>query len=176
MIEEARFFCEKLATKLLSHGLKSAITIEFFVDTETGNYYFGEVNPRLQIEHHVTQAVTGFSIPRLQLEIAQGKSLNDLLPETIEEHGYAIECRIYCMNTEKMMPNGYFEPASGVIENLSQNSHETLWLDDQKQSSLTTVWGVEPGNKVNIDVDPMIGKAIFWNSSKDRQKVYRCRY
>jgi pyruvate carboxylase len=80
-------------------GIDNASTVEFLVDAETGEFYFIEVNPRIQVEHTVTEVVTGYDVVRSQLLIASGRPLSD--PEIglgdqakIATHGYAIQCRV----------------------------------------------------------------------------------
>jgi len=89
-------------------GIDNASTVEFLVDTATQNVYFIEVNPRIQVEHTVTEAVTGFDIVRSQILIASGMPLNDpeigLEQSKITSRGYAIQCRV---TTE--------DPANGFV-------------------------------------------------------------
>lgn len=90
-------------------GLDNAGTVEFLLDTDTGEFYFIEVNPRIQVEHTVTEAVTGYDIVKTQLLIAQGLPLSDPDinmgdPASIRTHGYAIQCRV---TTE--------DPANGFV-------------------------------------------------------------
>ncbi len=80
-------------------GYWSAGTVEFLMDADTGEWYFMEVNPRIQVEHTVTEEVTGVDLVRCQIQIAQGHSLHDdelQLPreEEIPIHGYALQCRV----------------------------------------------------------------------------------
>jgi len=80
-------------------GLDNAGTVEFLVDAETGAFYFIEVNPRIQVEHTVTEVITGYDIARSQILIAQGKPLSDdeigLADQSkITAHGYGIQCRV----------------------------------------------------------------------------------
>src|SRR5207244_8966924 len=80
-------------------GLDNASTVEFLFDVDAGKYYFIEVNPRIQVEHTVTEEITGYDLIKSQILIAQGQTLGD--PEiglgdqaTIQQHGFAIQCRV----------------------------------------------------------------------------------
>jgi pyruvate carboxylase len=89
-------------------GVDNACTVEFLLDTTTGQFYFIEVNPRIQVEHTVTEEVTGHDIVRSQILIAAGYKLDDpvvgLKPSAISTRGYAIQCRV---TTE--------DPANGFV-------------------------------------------------------------
>ncbi|KAK5969283.1 Pyruvate carboxylase mitochondrial [Trichostrongylus colubriformis] len=101
------------AVRLAKHvGYQNAGTVEFLVD-EKGNYYFIEVNARLQVEHTVTEEITGVDLVQAQIRIAEGKTLNDLklTQDNIIPHGSAIQCRV---TTED--PARGFQPDSGRIE------------------------------------------------------------
>ncbi|GMT10714.1 hypothetical protein PFISCL1PPCAC_2011, partial [Pristionchus fissidentatus] len=101
------------AVRLAKHvGYQNAGTVEFLVD-EKGNYFFIEVNARLQVEHTVTEEITGVDLVQAQIRIAEGKTLNDLKlsQDSIVPHGSAIQCRV---TTED--PARGFQPDSGRIE------------------------------------------------------------
>uniref|UniRef100_A0AAF5CQG3 Pyruvate carboxylase n=1 Tax=Strongyloides stercoralis TaxID=6248 RepID=A0AAF5CQG3_STRER len=101
------------ALKLAKHvGYENAGTVEFLLDNK-GNHYFMEVNPRLQVEHTVTEEITGVDIVQAQVRLAEGKSLDDikLHQDTIQVNGSAIQCRL---TTEDPAQN--FQPDSGRIE------------------------------------------------------------
>ena len=94
-------------------GYVNAGTVEFLVDADTGEWFFIEVNPRIQVEHTVTEAVTGIDLVRCQILIAQGHELHGPeinLPETVPLYGYALQCRI---TTED--PAANFVPDYGKI-------------------------------------------------------------
>lgn len=104
--------------------LDNAGTVEFLFDTETGEFYFIEVNPRIQVEHTVTEEITGYDIVKTQILIAQGKPLSD--PEIglgdqarIARHGYALQCRVTTEDPEnKFIPDhgrlSHYRSASGL--------------------------------------------------------------
>jgi acetyl-CoA carboxylase biotin carboxylase subunit len=85
-------------------GYSNAGTVEFLMD-ETGKLYFIEVNARVQVEHPVTEAITGVDIVKAQIRIAAGERLSDFLPSPIVVRGHAIECRINAENPETFAPS-----------------------------------------------------------------------
>jgi len=85
-------------------GYQNAGTIEFLMD-EDGKLYFIEMNTRVQVEHPITEAVTGIDIVKAQLRIAAGEKLHDILPKKIEIRGHAIECRINAEHPVKFTPS-----------------------------------------------------------------------
>src|SRR5216117_2291771 len=96
-------------------GYVNAGTVEFLVDHER-NFYFLEMNTRLQVEHPVTELVTGLDLVKLQIRIAAGEPLG-LAQENIEWRGAAIECRVYAED-----PDQNFLPSPGKIASLTQPS------------------------------------------------------
>jgi acetyl-CoA carboxylase biotin carboxylase subunit len=99
--------------KLISDGLRKAFkvigytnagTVEFLMD-ESGKLYFIEVNARIQVEHPVTEFVTGIDLVKTQIRIAAGASLTDLLPQPVVYRGHSIECRINAENPETFAPS-----------------------------------------------------------------------
>ncbi len=85
-------------------GYQNAGTIEFLMDAK-GNLYFIEMNTRIQVEHPVTEAITGIDLVKAQLRIASGDKLSDILPPKLEMRGHAIECRINAEHPEKFTPS-----------------------------------------------------------------------
>ncbi len=104
--------------------LDNAGTVEFLFDTESGEFYFIEVNPRIQVEHTVTEEITGYDMVKTQLLIAQGKPLSD--PEIglgdqakIQHHGFALQCRVTTEDpANKFIPDygrlSHYRSASGL--------------------------------------------------------------
>src|SRR5689334_10028427 len=95
---------DKLCDSLKKIGYWNAGTIEFLMD-EDGSIYFIEMNTRIQVEHPVTEMVTGIDLVKAQLRIASGEKLSDILPPKIEMRGHAIECRINAEHPEKFTPS-----------------------------------------------------------------------
>jgi acetyl-CoA carboxylase biotin carboxylase subunit len=93
-----------LETAMRAVGYTNAGTVEFLMD-ENGDLYFIEVNARVQVEHPVTEFITGIDIVRTQILIAAGEQLNDILPDPIEIRGHAIECRINAEHPDTFVPS-----------------------------------------------------------------------
>ncbi|MBI4514950.1 MAG: biotin/lipoyl-binding protein [Deltaproteobacteria bacterium] len=124
-------------------GYYSAGTVEFVVDQQ-GEFYFLEVNTRLQVEHPVTEEVTGLDLVRLQILVAQGAAL-PLRQEDIAIRGHAVECRVYAED-----PYADFLPSTGTLVRW-----ETPAVPGIRYES-----GVETGSEVTIYYDPMLAKVI----------------
>jgi pyruvate carboxylase len=110
-------------------GLDNAGTVEFLYDVDSGEFYFIEVNPRIQVEHTVTEQVTGYDIVRLQVLVAQGASLFDPdlnigSQENITSHGFAVQCRV---TTED--PRNKFIPDYGRLSHYRSAGGPGIRLD-----------------------------------------------
>jgi len=123
----------------------NAGTVEFLMDS-SGNFYFLEVNTRLQVEHPVTEAVTGLDLVQLQIRIAAGERIEFAWQE-LTPRGHAIECRIYAED-----PDNNFFPSPGKILARRTPSGPGVRMDE----------GVYPGWTVPMDYDPLLGKLIVW--------------
>jgi acetyl-CoA carboxylase biotin carboxylase subunit len=128
-----------------SAGYTNAGTIEFLLD-DKGSFYFLEMNTRLQVEHPVTELVTGLDLVHLQIRIAEGEPL-PLKQEDVAIRGHAIECRVYAEDPE----NGFF-PSPGRITRLLQPGGPGIRED----------CGVYEGWVVPMDYDPMLSKLIAY--------------
>jgi acetyl-CoA carboxylase biotin carboxylase subunit len=95
---------DKLQSCLADIGYINAGTVEFLMD-EDGSLYFIEMNTRIQVEHPVTEMVTGIDLVKSQIRIAAGETLSGILPEKIEMRGHSIECRINAEHPEKFTPS-----------------------------------------------------------------------
>ena len=127
-------------------------TVEFLLD-EDGSYYFMEMNTRLQVEHPVTEMVTGQDLVEWQLKVAYGEAL-PLSQEQVRVNGHAFEARIYAED-----PNNDFLPVTGTLE----------FLRPPEESSHVRVdTGVCEGDEVSVYYDPMIAKLIVWDESRER--------
>src|SRR5438034_1192642 len=93
-----------LRKAIAASGYTNAGTVEFLMD-ETGKLYFIEVNARVQVEHPVTEFVTGIDIVKSQIRIAQGETLGEILPGPVEMRGHSIECRINAENPDTFVPS-----------------------------------------------------------------------
>jgi acetyl-CoA carboxylase, biotin carboxylase subunit len=93
-----------LKKAICAAGYTNAGTVEFLMD-ETGKLYFIEVNARVQVEHPVTEFVTGIDVVKSQIRIAQGETLAEVLPGPVQMRGHAIECRINAENPETFVPS-----------------------------------------------------------------------
>ncbi|MFO0672269.1 MAG: biotin carboxylase N-terminal domain-containing protein [Polyangiaceae bacterium] len=150
-------FLDSALRVMKSVGYVGAGTCEFIADAE-GNIYFLEVNARLQVEHPVTEMVTGLDLVELQLRVAAGEKLPDL--SKIERSGHAIEVRIYAEDPAK----GFF-PMPGPIEELVWCGGKGEVLTDR----LRVEAGVRAPAKVTPYYDPMIAKLVAWG--EDRTKA-----
>jgi acetyl-CoA carboxylase biotin carboxylase subunit len=128
----------------------NAGTIEFLVDAER-NFYFLEMNTRLQVEHPVTELVTGVDLVREQLRVARGLPLS-LSQEAVERRGWSLECRI---NAED--PYNNFMPATGTLHVVQLPTGPGVRVDT----------GVEAGNAISAWYDPMISKLITHGESRE---------
>lgn len=138
-----------LAAKAINY--EGAGTVEFLLD-EDGSFYFMEMNTRLQVEHPVTEMITGEDLVQWQLSVAEGNAL----PKTQQEltlNGHAFEARIYAED-----PANNFLPSTGVLH----------LLQPPEESSLIRVdTGVVQGDEVSVYYDPMIAKLVVWGESRD---------
>jgi propionyl-CoA carboxylase alpha chain len=133
-------------------GYVNAGTIEFLVDS-TKNFYFLEMNTRLQVEHPVTEFITGIDLVKQQIKVAQGQHLN-FQQEDLKIQGHAIELRIYAEE-----PENNFLPDSGKLVRYRVPKGIGVRVDD----------GYEEGLDVSVEYDPLIGKLIV--HAADRQET-----
>jgi acetyl-CoA carboxylase biotin carboxylase subunit len=131
-------------------GYHNAGTVEFLVDA-AGKFYFLEMNTRLQVEHPVTELVTGMDLVRLQVEVAAGAPL-PFTQEDVRWSGAAIECRIYAED-----PDNQFFPSPGKITSLSEPAGPGVRLDS----------GVYAGWTVPLDYDPLLAKLAVWAANRE---------
>ena len=133
----------KLAKKI---KYQSAGTVEFILDENTNEFWFLEVNTRLQVEHPVTEEVTGVDLVRAQINIAKNEYL-ELKQKDVEFNGHAVEVRLYAEN-----PNNDFLPETGKI----------VCYEPYKNKSIRWDSGVHKGYEVGTNFDPMLSKVISW--------------
>ncbi|MCV6968108.1 ATP-binding protein [Mycobacterium bohemicum] len=129
-------------------GYRSAGTVEFLVDPDTGGFQFMEVNTRLQVEHPITEATTGLDLVKLQLHVARGGRLDGAPPPVT---GHAIEARLCAEDPE----NG-FAAAPGRLARLRLPAGAGIRVDA----------GVREGDRIPPDFDSMIAKIVAWGSDR----------
>ena len=129
---------------------EGAGTIELILDTD-GKFYFLEMNTRLQVEHPVTEMVTGLDLVRLQILVAQGEKL-PFAQNDIKQRGHAIEVRLYAED-----PDNNFFPSIGKIKKIGRTTVRDTRLD----------CGYVDGNSVTISFDPMLAKLISWGETRE---------
>ena len=124
----------------------SAGTVEFLFDDKTDEFWFLEVNTRLQVEHPVTEEVTGIDLVAEQIKIARGDEL-EFVQDDIDWHGHSIEARLYAED-----PGNNFLPEIGTL-----HAYDTSLASEVRWDS-----GVEEGSVIGTDFDPMLSKVISW--------------
>ena len=129
---------------------EGAGTIEFLVDHHL-NYYFLEMNTRLQVEHPITERVVGIDLVKEQIRIADGEVIC-FMQEEVKQSGHAIECRIYAED-----PDNNFMPSPGLIKNITEPTGLGVRTDGY----------VYEGYEIPIHYDPMISKLIVWGRIRE---------
>ncbi|XP_074113415.1 methylcrotonoyl-CoA carboxylase 1 [Cotesia typhae] len=132
-------------------GYVGAGTVEFIMDQNDHSFYFMEMNTRLQVEHPVTEAITGLDLVEWQLKVAAGEKL-PLAQQDITMKGHAFETRIYAED-----PRGGFLPQAGPL--LYLNPPETA-------PNVRVETGVRQGDEVSVYYDPMIAKLVVWGNNR----------
>ena len=143
---------EAAVTAARAIDYQGAGTVEFLLD-EDGSFYFMEMNTRLQVEHPVTEMITGQDLVQWQLEVASGNPL-PLTQDEVKIHGHAFEARVYAED-----PDNDFLPATGTLGFLQPPEESTHVRVDT---------GVRQGDEISVYYDPMIAKLIVWDESRDR--------
>ena len=131
-------------------GYENAGTVEFMIDKNL-NYYFMEMNTRLQVEHPITELTTGVDLVKWQLRIANGEPLA-LKQKDLVQRGHSIECRIYAEDAE----NGFL-PSVGMLKNVEEPSGPNIRVDS----------GIVSNIKVSAYYDPMLSKLIVSAENRD---------
>jgi 3-methylcrotonyl-CoA carboxylase alpha subunit len=131
-------------------GYKNAGTVEFLLDPD-GDYYFLEVNARIQVEHPITEMVVGVDLVAEQIRVAAGEPLS-FKQNDLNQRGHAIECRIYAED-----PASGFLPAAGPI----------LLMEEPQGPGIRVDSGVYSGGEVSVHYDPIIAKLIAWGPDRE---------
>lgn len=137
-------------------GYQGAGTVEFIVDQQ-GRFYFMEMNTRLQVEHRVTEKITGQDLVEWQLLVASGKPL-PLSQKELKIHGHSIQARLYAED-----PDRDFLPSSGHVHYLQ--------LPKAAAEHILVDCAIRPGDDVTIHYDPMMMKMVSW--AEDREKAVK---
>ncbi|MCD6675360.1 MAG: acetyl-CoA carboxylase biotin carboxylase subunit [Burkholderiaceae bacterium] len=152
--EELRSRIGEAATRLCRHaGYRSAGTVECIVEPESGAFYFMEMNARVQVEHPVTEMITGVDIVKEQIRIAQGEALS-IAQDDLRTSGHAIECRINAEDAD-----ADFAPCPGTIEAVRWPGGPGVRVDSH----------VEAGYRVPPYYDSLLAKLIVWG--RDRREA-----
>ena len=149
--ELRQHICDAAVAVARTAGYVNAGTAEFLLDSQSSEFYFLEMNARLQVEHPVTEAVLGLDMVEWQLRIASGEPLT-LRQEDIQPRGHAIECRVYAED-----PYRDFVPSTGKLVRWRPPSGPGLRLDS----------GVTEGQEVSIYYDPMLAKLTAWAPTRE---------
>ncbi len=142
-----------------SIGYLGAGTVEYLLDDTTGEFFFLEMNTRLQVEHPVTESITGTDLVRWQLEVARGEVLS-LTQDQVQLSGHAVEVRLYAED-----PAHDFLPTFGVLDRYQRSLDSGIRWDD----------GVETGSEISTFYDPMVGKVIAHGATR-AEAVARLRH
>ncbi|KAK1764052.1 carbamoyl-phosphate synthase subunit L [Phialemonium atrogriseum] len=154
---------DKARTAALAVGYVGAGTVEFILDKDTGEFFFMEMNTRLQVEHPVSEMVTGTDLVEWQFRVAAGERLpltQDEIETRINERGAAIEARIYAENPEK----GFFPDSGKLVHLATPKTDEDVRIDA----------GFVEGDTVSEAYDGMIAKLIV--RGRDRETAIRKMY
>ncbi len=150
--ETRKGVCEMAVKLAKAVGYYNAGTIECLVDHKQ-NYYFLEMNTRLQVEHPITEMVTGIDLVKAQILVAQGEPL-PFKQEDIQQRGHAIECRVYAED-----PFHNFMPAPGMVVDMQYPLGPGIRLDN----------GIYQGFQVPMDYDPILAKLVAYG--RDREEA-----
>lgn len=134
-------------------GYVGAGTVEFILDKVDLSFHFMEMNTRLQVEHPITEMITGTDLVEWQIRVASGERL-PMTQEQIKKNGHAFEARIYAEN-----PRGGFLPGAGHLQHLTT---------PEMGSNVRVETGVRQGDDVSVFYDPMIAKLVVWSENRNQ--------
>lgn len=156
--EEKRKKIGEIALKVAEMaGYDSAGTVEFLRDKE-GNFYFLEMNTRIQVEHPITEMVTGIDLLKEQIKIAFGERLK-IKQEDIKIKGHSLECRIY---------------AEDPLKNFAPSPGKVLFLENPSGPGIRVDSGIRENFIVPLDYDPLLSKLIVWGNTRE-ETIQRAR-
>jgi 3-methylcrotonyl-CoA carboxylase alpha subunit len=147
--------CASAVAAAAAVGYQNAGTVEFIVDPDTLQYYFLEMNTRLQVEHPITETVTGFDLVQWQIRIATGEELS-LSQDQLSQRGHAIECRLYAED-----PANSFLPSAGKLLRFIEPAGPGIRVDS----------GFTSGDEITTHYDPLIAKLVV--HAEDRPAAIR---
>ncbi|MDI2143141.1 MULTISPECIES: acetyl/propionyl/methylcrotonyl-CoA carboxylase subunit alpha [unclassified Pseudomonas] len=136
-------------------GYVGAGTVEFLLDAR-GEFFFMEMNTRLQVEHPVTEAITGLDLVAWQIRVARGEAL-PITQDQVPLNGHAIEVRLYAED-----PSNDFLPATGRLD---------LYRESAAGPGRRVDSGVEEGDEISPFYDPMLGKLIAWGEDREQARL-----
>lgn len=153
-LPEATLEKMRAAALALACGQKyrGAGTVEFLYDTDTGEFYFLEMNTRIQVEHPITEMITGADLVAMQIKLAAG-TLAPIEQSALNQHGHAFECRVYAERPAK-----HFLPSTGVLE---------TFAPPVEGAGVRVDTGYAQGMKVTHLYDPLIAKVITWGETRE---------
>src|SRR5512134_593019 len=157
--ERRRHMGEAAVAAARAIGYANAGTVEFIADQD-GNFHFMEMNTRLQVEHPVTEMITGLDLVEWQLRVAAGEAL-PLGQDDLAINGHAIEARVYAE-----------DPAKNFLPSVGRISHLRL---PEESAHLRVDTGVRQGDEISMFYDPMIAKLIVWDADR-RSALRRLRH
>ncbi|WP_211464275.1 acetyl/propionyl/methylcrotonyl-CoA carboxylase subunit alpha [Collimonas silvisoli] len=160
--ERRRAMGEAAVAAAKAVGYVGAGTVEFIANQD-GSFYFMEMNTRLQVEHPVTEMITGLDLVEWQLRVASGEPL-PLKQEQLQLSGHALEARIYAENPDKG-----FLPSTGTLRHLHTPAASEFAVSQSSASIVRIDSGVRQGDAISPFYDPMIAKLIVWG--QDRQQA-----
>jgi 3-methylcrotonyl-CoA carboxylase alpha subunit len=146
---QRRALCEAGVAAARAAGYVNAGTVEFLLDTD-GRFYFLEMNTRLQVEHPVTEAVTGLDLVRLQIEVAAGRPL-PIAQSDVAARGHALETRLYAED-----PDRDDLPSPGRVLHYAPPEGPGVRFDS----------GIAVGSEVTVFYDPMLAKLVTWGRDR----------
>jgi 3-methylcrotonyl-CoA carboxylase alpha subunit len=142
---------EKAVAAAKAVNYVGAGTVEFILDVETNQFYFMEMNTRLQVEHPITEMVTGTDLVEWQLKVAAGNRL-PMLQDELKLNGHSFEARIYAENPEK----GFLPDTGRLVHIRTPEPSDVVRIET----------GVREGDLVSVHYDPMISKLVVWGENR----------